>query len=59
MFIRSICLSFVFASIAFVGCGGDPSTVIAPPEGAREMTSEELAEFNAKAAAGMEPVIRD
>ncbi|EMI56065.1 hypothetical protein [Rhodopirellula sallentina] len=50
---------FVFAGIAFVGCDGDSSTVIAPPEGAREMTPEELAEFNANAAADMEPVIQD
>ncbi|MCM2372601.1 hypothetical protein [Aporhodopirellula aestuarii] len=59
MSVRSSCLSIVFVCIAFVGCGGESNSVISPPEGAREMTPEEIAEFNANAADDMQPVIQD
>jgi hypothetical protein len=59
MLLRNVCLFFAFGSLLAIGCGDESNTVIAPPEGAREMTAEEIEEFNANAASDMEPVIRD
>ncbi|KAA1262176.1 hypothetical protein LF1_47380 [Rubripirellula obstinata] len=59
MSFRNVCFSIAFGSLMAMGCGGESNAVISPPEGAREMTPEEMEEFNKNAAGDMEPVIRD
>ena len=59
MLLKHLCLCLAFGAVTTLGCGGESNSVISPPEGAREMTDEERAEFNKNAASDMEPVIRD
>jgi len=44
----------------FIGCGPDNSTtIIQPEEGAREMTPEEVEEYNKNSVKDWEPVRQD